>query len=81
MVDIQANGLIETVSLARKSNVSKHIINITDCASVEALPNLVIEHHSAIDGLINNAGIIHPFVEIKDLDYGAIERVFNINFL
>lgn len=33
-----------------------------------------------IDILINNAGIIQPFVNVKDLDDKVIERVMNINF-
>jgi short-subunit dehydrogenase len=33
-----------------------------------------------VDGVINNAGIIQPFVKLNDLDYTTIERVFNVNF-
>ena len=33
-----------------------------------------------IDILINNAGIIQPFVNVKDLDDKVIERVMNVNF-
>ena len=33
-----------------------------------------------MDGLINCAGIIQPFVKAQDLDFVAIERVMNINF-
>ena len=63
-----------------KDNVSTHVLNITDRAEVERLPELVIARHGAVDGLINNAGIIQPFVRVKDLDYEAIERVMNVNF-
>jgi short-subunit dehydrogenase len=44
------------------------------------LPQAVIEAHGAVDGLINCAGIIQPFVKVNDLDYDAIERVMNVNF-
>jgi short-subunit dehydrogenase len=35
---------------------------------------------TAIDGIINNAGIIQPFVKLNELKYEAIERVMNTNF-
>jgi short-subunit dehydrogenase len=54
-------------------------VNVTDRDAVEALPAAVIEQHGDVDGLINNAGIIQPFVLVKDLDYAAIDRVLNIN--
>jgi short-subunit dehydrogenase len=41
---------------------------------------MVIARHGAVDGLINNAGIIQPFVRVNDLEYEAIERVMNVNF-
>ena len=34
----------------------------------------------AVDGLIHCAGIIQPFVRLKDLDYEAIDRVFAVNW-
>lgn len=34
-----------------------------------------------MDGLINNAGIIQPFVTIEELDYATIERVMAVNFM
>ncbi len=56
------------------------MLNVTQLEVVEALPAQVIAQHGAVDGLINNAGIIQPFVWVKDLDYQAIERVMNVNF-
>jgi short-subunit dehydrogenase len=81
-VDINESALQETVALAgdKKDKLSTHVLNITNKESVEALPEQVISRHGAVDGLINNAGIIQPFVKVKDLDYAAIERVMNINF-
>lgn len=80
-VDLNADSLAETVNLAgpRKDKVSPHVVNVSDKAAVEALPQAVIDAHGAVDGLINNAGIIQPFVRLRDLDYAAIERVLNVN--
>lgn len=81
-VDINAVTLAETAKLAGTGGerLSTHVVNITDQAAVEALPAQVIERHGTVDGLINNAGIIQPFVRLKDLEYEAIERVFTVNF-
>lgn len=81
-VDINESALQETVGLARdkKDKLSTHVVNVTDKDVVAALPEQVISQHGAVDGIINNAGIIHPFVRVNDLDYAAIERVMNVNF-
>jgi short-subunit dehydrogenase len=46
---------------------------------VDALPGQVISRFGTVDGIINNAGVIQPFVRLKDLDYAAIDRVMNVN--
>jgi NAD(P)-dependent dehydrogenase (short-subunit alcohol dehydrogenase family) len=81
-VDINESALQETVELAgdKKHDLSAYIANITDKEAVEALPDQVIEKHGVVDGIINNAGIIQPFVKLNDLGYEAIERVMNVNF-
>jgi short-subunit dehydrogenase len=81
-VDINEAALKETSELAgdKKDKLSLHVVNITNKAAVDALPEQVIAKHGAVDGLINNAGIIQPFVLVKDLDFDAIERVMNVNF-
>lgn len=81
-VDISEAGLKETVELAgdKKDKLSIHVVNIADRSAVEALPEQVIAKHGVVDGLINNAGIIQPFVRINNLEYADIERVMNVNF-
>ena len=60
--------------------LSTHELNIADRQGVAKLPAEVIRAHGQVDGLINNAGIIQPFVKVNELDYEAIERVMNVNF-
>ena len=59
-LDISEAGLKETAELAgdKKDKLSLHVVNITDRAAVEALPEQVIAKHGAVDGVINVAGII-----------------------
>lgn len=81
-VDLSAEGLAETTELAgeMRSRLSSHQLNITDLPAVEALPEAVIAAHGAVDGIINNAGIIQRFIPFKDLTIAEIERVMNINY-
>lgn len=80
-VDINETTLRETAELAGalKTNLSTHVLSVADKNAVESLPAQVITAHGAVDGIINNAGIIQPFVRLYDLDYTAIERVLNVN--
>ena len=80
-VDLNAASLQETAQIAQAAErLSIHVLNITQREAVEALPAEVMARHGVVDGLINNAGIIQPFVRVNDLDYSAIERVMNVNF-
>ena len=81
-VDIDESALQETAELAGdpNGNLSTHPVDITDKDSVAELPEQVIRKHGAVDGIINNAGIIQPFVRVAELEYSAIERVMDVNF-
>jgi short-subunit dehydrogenase len=56
------------------------MVDITDTDAVAKLPEQVISRHGAVDGVINNAGIIQPFARVKDLDYATIESVMSVDF-
>lgn len=81
-VDIDRDGLDETEKLAgdKSASMSKHFVDITNKDAVSALPEEVINKYGKVDAVINNAGVIQPFVKINNLDYKTIERVMNINF-
>lgn len=80
-VDIHTAALQETVSLAQEnsSRIKTYTADISKKSSVEELYAKIIADCRFVDGLINNAGIIQPFVKLNDLSYDAIERVFNVN--
>ena len=79
--DINAESLDATAELAGAGDrLSVHRLNVADREAVDALPDAVIERHGAIDGIVHCAGIIQPFVRLKDLDDAAIERVFAVNW-
>ncbi len=56
-------------------------MDITDRAAVGGLPAEVVAVHGVVDGLINNAGIIQPFVSVAELDDATIQRVLDVNLM
>ena len=81
-VDLKQDFLEETKSLAgaKAAQLSLHAMDIADQAAVDALPEAVIASHGAIEGVMNVAGIIQPFVKVADLDMATIQKVMNVNF-
>jgi short-subunit dehydrogenase len=81
-LDVNKSALEETLALAgdRKAFLATYVLDITNKAAVEQCVDKMITLHNHVDGLINNAGIIQPFVKVNDLAYEAIERVMNVNF-
>jgi short-subunit dehydrogenase len=74
-IDIHESAVNETAHLAG-SSVSPITLDVTDISAVAALPARVGE----IDCLINNAGIIQPFVPINNLTMEEVEKVMKVNF-
>jgi short-subunit dehydrogenase len=81
-VDLSETGLAETAQLAAapEGRLTTHALNVADRKAVLALPDQVVKAHGQVDGLLNVAGIIQPFVKINQLDFDVIERVMNVNF-
>lgn len=78
-VDFRADTLEETKKLAG-GTVATFVLDVTDAAGVAALPAAIEAKLGAADALINNAGIIQPFVMVKDLTIDQINHVMNVNF-
>jgi len=81
-IDVNEAGLNETLALAGngKNSPGTFVVDISNKLSVEKLFNDVMAQYGHLDGIINNAGIIQPFMKVNDLGYDAIERVMNVNF-
>ncbi|HEY1097360.1 MAG TPA: SDR family oxidoreductase [Myxococcota bacterium] len=82
-VDISGKGLATTQQTAdsiKADGFAGFVVNVADRAAVQALPAQVLERFGAVDAVLNCAGIIQPFVRLKDLDDATIERVFDVNF-
>ncbi|MFA5542566.1 MAG: SDR family NAD(P)-dependent oxidoreductase [Bacilli bacterium] len=81
-IDIDQKGLEQTMELAgnQGKNLSIHRVDLSKKEEVYKLPEEVMKIHNQVDGLINNAGIIQPFIHVNNLEYTKIEQVMNINF-
>ena len=78
-VDLDEESLEQTKSIATK-NVESFVINVTDQEAIKALPEKVIASFGQVDGLVNNAGIIQPFIKISELTREQAEKVMDVNF-
>jgi NAD(P)-dependent dehydrogenase (short-subunit alcohol dehydrogenase family) len=79
-VDVRAEPLAETARLAGAGDrLSTHVADIADQEAVSLLPEAVVHAHGAVDGLINNAGIIQPFDTVDELDDSVGQRVLDVN--
>jgi short-subunit dehydrogenase len=81
LVDINEEALKETAELCGNASTSIHVLSVADQSAVNALPEQIMAAHGQVDALINNAGIIQPFIDVNDLDFEVINRVMDINFM
>ncbi|MFL0196312.1 SDR family NAD(P)-dependent oxidoreductase [Clostridium sp. WILCCON 0269] len=80
-VDINQSALNETFNMSGKNEkLLTRVLDITDKEAVFNFAEEIISSLDHIDGVINNAGIIQPFIELKDLRFDQIDRVMNVNF-
>lgn len=78
-VDIHEQALSETKVLAG-GTVATFTLDVTNRLGVAALPAQIQAEIGAVDVLINNAGIIQPFIKINELTFEQAEKVMNVNF-
>lgn len=81
-VDLNEAGLGETFTRAGagSARLTTHPLSVADRGAVTDLAEMLNSTTGPVDGLINVAGIIQPFVKIQDLSFDDIERVMNVNF-
>lgn len=81
-VDISQVGLNETKTLASQldEHLSLHVVDITNLSQIETLKEEILSCYHSIDGILNVAGIIQPFISVDALSYQQIERVMDVNF-
>jgi NAD(P)-dependent dehydrogenase (short-subunit alcohol dehydrogenase family) len=81
-VDLSAEGLDATTELTpsdARERLSTHVVDVTDRAAVETVPEAVREAHGRVDGLVNVTGSPAPFVKLADLDHAEMEKVVAVD--
>lgn len=78
-LDLRSENLAETKSLAN-GTVETFLADVSDIHRVSELPAEVTAKFGAVDCLINNAGIIQPFVKINELTIEQARKVMDVNF-
>ena len=69
--------------LKEELNTDKLRIYVVDMGSEESIRNFREQYkqdYSDVDIIINNAGIIQPFISVEKLDDNTIHKVMNVNF-
>ena len=79
-IDLSEEGLSETERLAKSYKLSTHQVDITDLSHVAASKVAINAAHGMVDGIINVAGIIQPFVRVNDLTFDQVKKVMDVNF-
>ena len=79
-LDLSQEGLTETANIAKSDKLSTHQVNIVDLSQVTSSKVAINAAHGMVDGIINVAGIIQPFVRVNDLTFDQIKKVMDVNF-
>lgn len=77
-IDINEKALTNLVIDMKSNQLSTYQLDICDKESVDTFVQTNTQKYS-IDGIINNAGIIHPFINVEDLTHKQIKHIFDVN--
>lgn len=80
LADINKEGMQETVIISNAQNHSIHQLDMSIGSAIKDFVKNVVEMHGQIDILINNAGIIQPFVDFINLDEALVDKIMQVNF-
>ena len=80
-VDKNQMALMEMIEISgNNSRLYTHAVDISNISDVTAFTAESISKYKSIDGLINCAGIIQPFLNLHELELDQIDRVMDVNF-
>lgn len=79
-LDLSQTGLNETSAKANSDSFAGYSVDITKLNEVTKTKDLISGRFGSVDGLINVAGIIQPFVRVNELSFDQISKVMDVNF-
>ncbi|MBC7172503.1 MAG: SDR family NAD(P)-dependent oxidoreductase, partial [Polyangiaceae bacterium] len=80
--DLNEDAMNETASLVRAAGgrCLPFQGDVSKAESAEEFLAAVLAEYGAVDALVNNAGIIQPFVHFRRMTLQQVERVFGVNW-
>lgn len=79
-IDINEENLITLKEEIKSNKLKTYVVDMGNDESIKKFREDYKKDYSDVDIIINNAGIIQPFVNVENLDDKTINKVMNINF-
>ena len=79
-IDINGENLENLKKELDSKNLKTYVVDMGDVESIKAFRENYKKDYSDVDIIINNAGIIQPFVKVSELEDKTINKVMNVNF-
>lgn len=77
-IDINQENLKILKNELNNEKLSTYVVDVSNDESINSFVKSC--EGKQIDGLINNAGIIQPFIPVENLEMNLINKVMNVNF-
>jgi short-subunit dehydrogenase len=78
--DRDEKALKELSIAVDNGNLSIYSVDITNKDMINEYAEKIIKERTEVDGLINCAGIIQPFIRFEDTQYEMIKKIMDVNF-
>ncbi len=79
-VDINKDNLNKLQEELNSNKLKTYVVDMGSIDSIKKFREDYKKDYSDVDIIINNAGIIQPFVKVEKLDDNTINKVMNVNF-
>ncbi len=79
-IDINEENLKSLKEELNSDKLKTYVVDMGSIDSIKKFRENYKKDYSDVDIIINNAGIIQPFVTVEDLDDTTINKVMNVNF-
>lgn len=79
-IDINNDNLKSLEEELNSKKLKTYVVDMGSSDSIKKFREEYKKDYSDVDIIINNAGIIQPFVNVENLDDATINKVMNVNF-
>ncbi len=79
-IDINKDNLKKLEEEINSTKLKTYVVDMGSNDSIKKFREEYKKDYSDVDIIINNAGIIQPFVKVEKLDDATINKVMNVNF-